>query len=426
MRNSILLTLLLLPIALMAQVGIGTTIPNESAKLDVTSTSQGFLPPRVALTATSDATTIKNAAGTSITPATGLFVYNTATAGTSPSNVTPGLYYYDGSKWQRIINQQPDATIEFNTTDPNSGSPTFNPITPASKDYVYVSTVNNSQWTYNGATYVTYTPPASTAWNLAGGTTDAGSNKTGDIVRAGKVGIGTTTPNASAKLDVTSTTQGFLPPRVALTRTTDNTTIKNTLGIAVTPATGLLIYNTATTTVGTNDVTPGYYYYNGTNWVQLAIASVSNTYKLVSTATALVFNNNSQSLTSPSALNNFVDVTNSSMTVTIPSGYTSVQIVVRWDMWGDVYTSNSGMGSLKFDIAQSGTATANIGSVMMTSWATTTTSTVRWSTPVAYVFSGLAAGTYTFKLRMQRQDEVGTISSSNIYGLTGLAQVFVK
>ncbi|CAN1506319.1 hypothetical protein MCEGE10_00656 [Flavobacteriaceae bacterium] len=424
MRNSILLTLLLLPIALMAQVGIGTTIPNESAKLDVTSTSQGFLPPRVALTATSDATTIKNAAGTSITPATGLFVYNTATAGTSPSNVTPGIYYYDGSKWQRIINQQPDATIEFNTTDPNSGSPTFNPITPASKDYVYVSSIDNSQWTYNGTTYVTYTPPSSTAWNLAGGTTDAGSNKTGDIVRAGKVGIGTTTPNASAKLDVTSTTQGFLPPRVALTRTTDNTTIKNTAGTAVTPATGLLVYNTATTTAGTNDVTPGYYYYNGTNWVQLAIASVSNTYKLVSTATALV--NSPQSLTSPSALNTFVDVTNSSMTVTIPSGYTSAQIVVRWDMWGDVTTGNSAMGSLKFDIAQSGTAGDYKGSIMVTSWATTTNSTVRWSAPVAYVFSGLAAGTYTFQLRIQRLTEAGTISNAFIYGATGLAQVFVK
>lgn len=198
MRNSILFYLLLLPLALMAQVGIGTTTPNESAKLDVTSTSQGFLPPRVILTGTTDATTIKNAAGTSITPATGLFVYNTATAGTSPSNVTPGLYYYDGSKWQRIINQQPDATIEFNQLTPTTASVVFTPNTPSSKDYVYVSTVDASQWTYNGTTYITYTPPASTAWNLAGGTTDAGSNKTGAISRTGNVGIGT---NPTVRLD---------------------------------------------------------------------------------------------------------------------------------------------------------------------------------------------------------------------------------
>lgn len=77
-------------------VGIGTTTPDASAKLDVSSTSQGFLPPRVALTA-------KNAAAPIASPATGLLVYNTATAGTSPNNVTPGYYYWDGAAWQRFV-----------------------------------------------------------------------------------------------------------------------------------------------------------------------------------------------------------------------------------------------------------------------------------------------------------------------------------
>lgn len=77
-------------------VGVGTTTPNASALLDLTSTNQGFLPPRVALTA-------KNAAAPVTTPATGLMVYNTATAGTAPNNVTPGYYYWDGAAWQRFI-----------------------------------------------------------------------------------------------------------------------------------------------------------------------------------------------------------------------------------------------------------------------------------------------------------------------------------
>ena len=77
--------------------------------------------PRVALSSTA---TTSNAVAS---PATGLMVYNTATAGTSPNNVTPGFYFYDGSKWQRIINQQPDATVSFSTADPNTGSPTFDP-----------------------------------------------------------------------------------------------------------------------------------------------------------------------------------------------------------------------------------------------------------------------------------------------------------
>ncbi len=78
----------------------------------------------------------------------------------------------------------------------------------------------------------------------------------------GQVGIGTVTPNASAQLDVTATNKGFLPPRVTLTSTTDATTIAS-------PATGLLVFNTATAGTTPNIVTPGYYFYNGTNWVPI-------------------------------------------------------------------------------------------------------------------------------------------------------------
>lgn len=135
-------------------------------------------------------------------------VYNTATAGTSPSNVTPGFYYYDGSKWQRLITQQPDATVEFDKATPTTSGVVFTPNTPTSKDYIYVSTVDNSQWTYNGTAYVTYTPPASTAWYLSSGTNDAGSNKTGSIYRTGNVGIGTTGFTPSTKLDIRATSSG--------------------------------------------------------------------------------------------------------------------------------------------------------------------------------------------------------------------------
>ena len=97
-----ILTILLNSVTSKAQIGIGTTSPNASAKLDITSTTQGFLPPRVALTGTTDVSTIKNTAGTSVTPATGLLVYNTATAGTAPNDVAPGYYYWNGSAWSAL------------------------------------------------------------------------------------------------------------------------------------------------------------------------------------------------------------------------------------------------------------------------------------------------------------------------------------
>ena len=79
-----------------------------------------------------------------------------------------------------------------------------------------------------------------------------------------QTGIGTTTPDASAKLDVSSSNKGFLPPRVTLTSGTDNTTITS-------PATGLLVYNT-----GNNaGLVAGYYFWNGAVWATIATAGGS-------------------------------------------------------------------------------------------------------------------------------------------------------
>lgn len=71
-----------------------------------------------------------------------------------------------------------------------------------------------------------------------------------------QVGIGTTSPDTSAILDITSTNSGLLLPRIALNSTTDNTTVAGTEAIS------LLVYNTATI----SDVTPGFYFWNGSEW----------------------------------------------------------------------------------------------------------------------------------------------------------------
>ena len=73
-------------------------------------------------------------------------------------------------------------------------------------------------------------------------------------VLAQNVGINTdgTTPNASAMLDIKSNNKGLLIPRM----------IKTQRDAISSPATGLTIYQT--------DGTPGYYYYNGSAWIQLS------------------------------------------------------------------------------------------------------------------------------------------------------------
>jgi hypothetical protein len=66
----------------------------------------------------------------------------------------------------------------------------------------------------------------------------------------GGVGIGNASPAASSLLDITSTTKGFLPPRMT-------TTQKNAIA---TPATGLQVFDTTLNQIS---------YYNGTSWINL-------------------------------------------------------------------------------------------------------------------------------------------------------------
>jgi hypothetical protein len=80
-----------------------------------------------------------------------------------------------------------------------------------------------------------------------------------------QTGIGTTTPNSSAQLEVASTTKGFLPPRVALTGSTSASPLAAHVA-------GMVVYNTATV----SDVTPGLYVNNGAAWT-LATSSGGGT-----------------------------------------------------------------------------------------------------------------------------------------------------
>lgn len=109
MRTKKLLLALVFPMISIAQIGIGTSNVDASAKLQIDATDRGFLQPRVELTGTDDAATIA-------TPATGLMVFNTATAGSGATAVTPGVYYHNGTAWQRVANQAEVAAATASTT----------------------------------------------------------------------------------------------------------------------------------------------------------------------------------------------------------------------------------------------------------------------------------------------------------------------
>jgi hypothetical protein len=79
----------------------------------------------------------------------------------------------------------------------------------------------------------------------------ADSNNLMIINGAGNIGIGTTSPLPSAVLDINSTTQGFLPPRMTGTE-------MNSISL---PATGLVVFNTSVGEIC---------FFNGSTWVSLS------------------------------------------------------------------------------------------------------------------------------------------------------------
>jgi len=81
MKLQLLTLMFLISFAGIAQVGIGTTMPDGSAVLDVKATDKGFLMPRMT-------TTQKDAIAT---PAAGLQVYDTE---------TKSVWLYDGTAWK--------------------------------------------------------------------------------------------------------------------------------------------------------------------------------------------------------------------------------------------------------------------------------------------------------------------------------------
>ena len=121
----ILVTLFFLGGTAFAQnnnVGIGTANPDASAKLDIESTTQGLLMPRMTKA-------LRNAI---VNPATGLMVYQTDQAA--------GTYYYDGAQWTNLSdnlgNHLATQTLNMDTNMIVNVPAPVNGLDAVNKDYV--------------------------------------------------------------------------------------------------------------------------------------------------------------------------------------------------------------------------------------------------------------------------------------------------
>ncbi len=282
-----------------AQVGINTTTPAGGSILDVRSTNKGMLVPRVDIDNLS-----------TIAPVTGgstesLLVYNTNTT------TGKGFHYWDGTewvnlegapdeeKWDLLGNANTDEDINFVGTTDNEAL-TFrtdnverfriangNQVlamangSAAAPFYSWNDDQTMGFWrsgtrqmdmVINGSTF--FNANANTGggsdleWSFNPGGADMNlrvetDNQANALFVSGEhdnVGLGTNAPSPSAQLELADINRGLLMNRVSLSAT-------NVAAPITSPAEGLLVYNTNSTTNGPNEVTPGVYMWDGAKWL---------------------------------------------------------------------------------------------------------------------------------------------------------------
>ncbi|MDR3705680.1 MAG: hypothetical protein P4L28_07240 [Paludibacteraceae bacterium] len=239
-----------------AQQGFGTSSPDKSSILDMVASDKGVLYPRVALTGLTDVTTIPSAA-------TYLTVFNTATAGTAPNDVTPGYYYWNGTKWIRLLSVT-DLTFDNGLTN-TSGDVEFGGT------LTQPTTIAASGTNTLALTGLQSGSPSTDSVVVANATTGVLKQVSADRFLASK----TTNTLVSAASKLTSTVNGVSANLAPATGT-----IANTLGF---DATGTLVIQsptsltiTTTNTLGSsaNTITSTV---NGLAATAPAVNSVANT-----------------------------------------------------------------------------------------------------------------------------------------------------
>ena len=231
--------------------------PNASSIIDLntgnTFTSpngKGILPPNVALTSITDAITVTS-------PATSLWVYNTATAGTGTAAIVPGYYYWDGAKWVRLqtaASTAPDWSLLGNagtTAGTNFLGTTDAQDVVFKRNATQAGLLNSSNTSFGVAAL---NPASSGINNSAVGASALMSNTTGSDNSA--IGISSLFSNTTGSFNVANGTQSmrFNTTGVGNSAIGDNSLYSNTTGGNNSANGSESLYNN---TIGSNNTASG-------------------------------------------------------------------------------------------------------------------------------------------------------------------------
>ena len=249
-----LLAAVVLNASTYTQVGIGTTNPNTSAALDITSTTKGLLPPRM--------TYAQRQAISS--PATGLMIYCTDCGNGEPQ-------YYSGAEWKNMIGTVTSvAALTLGTTGTDLSSSVANGATTP----VITLNVPDASTTARGViTTGTQTIAGAKTFNdylTIASTTSSNSTTSGAFILGGGAGIG-----GNVYVGGNMNTAGSLTAGTVTYPNAHNTTDGQVL---TTNAAGVASWTTPDPGLPTSSNTPGdMLYWNGSAWVKVAAGSNGQT-----------------------------------------------------------------------------------------------------------------------------------------------------
>ena len=166
-------------------VGIGTTKPDNSAVLDISSNNKGLLIPRMTL---QQRNTIQN-------PANGLMVFQT--------DLLSGFYYFDGKEWQPLASKN-----ESNAITGTDGDWTLSGNAATATDFIGTTNAEALRFKVNNTNAGIITPGGNTYIGFESGNTAGGGWSTGIGWYALRVnnGLGNTAFGAGALSNVSSNT----------------------------------------------------------------------------------------------------------------------------------------------------------------------------------------------------------------------------